>query len=791
MADIFEKLVVRCYCYWNRHKLLLISLLVPVIAAAGYFCSRIELSNDVKSMLPDGKDGLIEDFDLLSYAPMSKNVLISLESSQPDVARLTSIADSLSVELRNEYFSEVVAGISQEDKIKLFNWYFDHVSSLSNSYDLAAIREKLQPSALESCMQDNLRLLHSPDSLFMKNMVRKDPLGLRGVIAGKFQNVNAVGSINPESDYFLKPDNKQLLIIADTTVSISDYKRSRDMLEFLNGKLAETVPDDIKFRVICGHRYTVANSETIQSDLKKVLIISSTGLLAVFIIFLRHWTALLIYLVPLLSMVSGLLMCSIIFDKVSAITLGFGAVLLGISADFGLHLFYGMQNKDREPEEKLRALVKPLVYCALTTASVFVVLLFSSMPTQRQLAVFSITGITTALFLALFVLPHIIPGRQVVFMKPLPVLKPGMKTALLWVIVLAICIIPAFKVGFDGDIRNISMRPDDIVEDESYIRANWGGVRDRAMFFVFGSDIEQALSQNDTLYKEYISNKTQGEILNISPVLPSVRTQQSNILQWQELWNSLGGVSSVKKTIDQCAAKYGFGESAFDPFYEMLDNDHQTFALEDLEKLGISKMVLPFVAKIGPDKTAVISMFPDDDNELSAAKNILSDSKIISNQNIGNKLSQATSRDFIRFFCISVGVILLLIVILFGNKAMIFPACLPVIFGLVIMFGIMGITGINYNIFNVVASILVIGLAVDYGIFVVFGSIRDVSLETGYAVTVSGITTLIGFGSLIFAKHPSMFSIGITVSSGIVPALLCSITLVPYVVKKLITQQEK
>ena len=786
MISFWEKLVVRSYEFWCTRRGLLIFIVLALSALIGISCFKINLSSDVKAMLPDGKDGLIEDFELLSCAPMSKNVLIALESSTPAADELSQTADKIISEVSGEYFTKVIAGISQQQKLNLFNWYFDHLGALATVDDLNEINDKLQPENLDIAMQDNLKSLLSPESIFLKDIIRKDPIGLRELLASKFKCINLVGSINPNSDYFMKADNKHLLIIADTVVSISDYKGSREMLEFLDTKLESIIPDNISYKVVCGHRYTVANSETIQQDLRKVLVLSSVGLLVVFFCFLRHWSALLVYFVPLFSMLAGLVACSMVFKSVSAITLGFGAVLLGISADFGLHLFYGMQNMEKQAQDKLRELVKPLTFCALTTTSVFVVLLFSAMQIQRQLAVFSIAGILTAYLVSLLVLPHLVPKRQVVSMLPLSLAKGGKATAIIWVAVLVICMFPAFKVGFDGNIRNIGMRPDSVVNDETSLREEWGGVRDRAMCFIFGDDTEQALEGNDQFYSVFSSSVSYDDYLNIAPLLPSLKQQDNNIMLWQDFWQTNIGLEQLGQSIFQSGEKYGFGKATFTPFLEMLKQQPQSFTVSDLENIGILDMVEPFIAKTSDGRTAVISMLPDDDKVLNSVITTMPTAKIISNRQVGDKLSRTTSKDFIRFFSISLIVILLLIVVLFFHKAMIFCAVLPVVSGLLVMFGIMGGIGMDYNIFNVVASILVIGLSVDYGIFAVFGSVTDLKMENVYAVLVSGLTTLVGFGSLLVANHPSMFSIGLTVSSGILPALLCAVTLVPYAVSMLV-----
>jgi predicted RND superfamily exporter protein len=95
------------------------------------------------------------------------------------------------------------------------------------------------------------------------------------------------------------------------------------------------------------------------------------------------------------------------------------------------------------------------------------------------------------------------------------------------------------------------------------------------------------------------------------------------------------------------------------------------------------------------------------------------------------------------------------------------------------MFGVMGLSGISFNIFNIISSILIIGLGIDYGIFMVCRCSEDYEHDTDTAVLLSGLTTLTGFGALVFAHHPALFSIGITVLLGIGAAIPAAIFVIP------------
>ncbi len=83
------------------------------------------------------------------------------------------------------------------------------------------------------------------------------------------------------------------------------------------------------------------------------------------------------------------------------------------------------------------------------------------------------------------------------------------------------------------------------------------------------------------------------------------------------------------------------------------------------------------------------------------------------------------------------------------------------------MFGWMGALGLKLSFFNLVVLPTVLGIGDDSGIHLVHryreegpGSVRKVLTSTGEHVTMSAITTMVGFGGLLLSMHPGLRSIG-------------------------------
>ncbi|MEN8126654.1 MAG: MMPL family transporter [Planctomycetota bacterium] len=780
--NICKHIVVRSYDFWHTRRWALLSVVVLIFLAMGLYCLTLSFSSDIRSMLPDKDGHFREDFELFSYAPFSRNILISLEVTNPNGPEgvLEEAADRITGQLKPPYFQQVVCGISQEQKIQLFAWIYEHFPCLANNADIKSIKEKIAPAAIQRQLQENIRILHSPESVILKDFLLQDPLAFRELLLGKLQQLNLVSGFSAESDYFLSADSRHLLIVAETDVSITDYKGSRELLDALYATLDEYVPEGVGCSVISGHRYTVANAETIQSDLRRVLAVSVTGLLIIFILFLRHWRAAIVFLVPLAALLTGITAAGLCFPKVSSITVGFGAVLLGISADFGLHVFFGLQKKDIDTRQTLSDLTKPLSFCALTTIGVFSVLLFSALPGQRQLAVFSISGIFAAFVLSLFVMPHFLPEKPVLSLRKLSLPHARRSAVFVWLCIFLVSLVPASQVEFDGTLRSIGMIPDEVLSDELQIRSTWGGIRDQALLFSVGQTEEEALQKNDDLFRLLKSQNADLSFLSLATLVPSLETQKENLARWDNFWNKKEQKQILLKDLEEGGRFCGFTSDAFEPFFTWLGRPPQPFTPDKFAREGNDKMASPFMARLKDGQYAVLTFIPDEDSVFSLLGGADLDVKVVSNRKFSDRLNDETVRDFTRFFGGSVVIIMILLLLLFRDFKKVLLAFVPVLVGLVIMAAAVSALGMKINLFNMVASILVIGLSVDYGIFIVCSVEAESDDAIRNAVLVSGLTTCVGFGSLMLACHPSMHSIGTTVAAGIVPSLLCALTLLPY-----------
>jgi len=117
-------------------------------------------------------------------------------------------------------------------------------------------------------------------------------------------------------------------------------------------------------------------------------------------------------------------------------------------------------------------------------------------------------------------------------------------------------------------------------------------------------------------------------------------------------------------------------------------------------------------------------------------------------------------------------------------------AMLPLISGFLWMLGIMGMLGVKLTLVNVMALPLILGIGIDDGIHMLHryklegrGTVAKVLSSTGKAIMITSLTTMLSFGSLIFATYRGYGSLGIALFIGVGACFLTSIFVLPAMIR--------
>jgi predicted exporter len=651
---------------------------------------------------------------------------------------------------------------------------------LFTAQDARQIELRLTDDALLGRLHEIRTQLMTPEGWWTKQTLQSDPLQLWHFAAGHLRQLNPFAGADLAQTAFVSQDGRHRLLMVDTDVVIADLTGSVALLDRIDQAIKATVAPSILATVVSGHAYTVANAQTVQRDIRVVFTVASVAILVIFILLLRNLRALWVFVLPasVLGIAAG--MVALWFPALSGITLGFGAVLLGITVDFTLHVFFALRHGGAATVT-LNRLSRPLIGSALTSFMAFAVLLYSHLPGQRQLAVFSMTAIAAALLLALVVMPHLCGRSQSVMARSReeqPHHKPGW--TFLWLIVVALCGLGCPQVQFDGDLRSLSVQSQSLDQGEQLMKQVWGDVRSQTLIFATGATVDDALMRNSNVAALVAEEGQSDALVSLATLIPADDVQLENVNRWQQFWTE--HQESLERFL-RLAMEQGFSASAFDPFLHELKNEPAPLDLSFWRDAGLATVVDGLLVDDLANGKAILSLLHHTAGQeaLQTSLESIDGVRVVDQGRFRQQLSTQVGADFSRFILRALLVVVIVLVVWYRRLSDVLLALLPVACGLLAMFGLMGWFGLPFNLFNVIAAILVVGLGVDYGIFMLNRCHYGRGMHTDQAVLVSALTTLAGFGSLTLARHPAMSSIGLTVLFGISTAVITALLVIPSV----------
>jgi uncharacterized protein len=153
-----------------------------------------------------------------------------------------------------------------------------------------------------------------------------------------------------------------------------------------------------------------------------------------------------------------------------------------------------------------------------------------------------------------------------------------------------------------------------------------------------------------------------------------------------------------------------------------------------------------------------------------------------------DRILDQLKKDMARVALVALGVVFIIILLDYRGLWHTLLTMVPLVFAAVTMVGMMNVLKIKFNFVNIGMLPLIIGISIDYGVYVVhrwigegkgIDSIPKVVESTGRAVSLSALTTMIGFASIIPARWQGLSIMGKTLTVGVGFALLASVLMLP------------
>jgi len=817
MAQLFVSL----YHYFRRRLWLLLGLMGVFVLCAAYWGSKLRFEEDITRLMPIDEE-VAELTNLLQHAGFADKLIVhiwqadSLEPPRPD--SLVQHAARLAAQLRRQfsptYIAEVREQVPDDQMRQLYDFFYAHLPLFLDEQDYEDIERLMQPATFARNFDRNYKLLLSPASAMLKQQVLRDPLGMTPLALRKLQQLQLDENFSLYQGYVLTRDQRHLLMFITPAHDVGETAANGKLIEGLDRLMdslaLQPVARQFHTEYYGGTAVAVANAKQIKRDVMLTVSIAMLAILLLVGLFFRRLHIFLFLLLPVaFGGGLGLMLMYFLRGEVSAISLGIGSVLIGITIDYSLHLFTHYRNTG-QVERVLRDVTQPLLVSCLTTAAAFLCLLAVRARAMNDLGLFAAFGVSGAALFALLLLPHLFrfatkaTNRQqaATWLDRLAALRFDRNRPLLLGILLLslICILAAPHARFESDLMKLNYFPPHLLKAEQRLNAVSNVSRRSVYLIASGDSLDEALLKLEKVSPAIDSLKAAGLVKGYSGVdqlLCSRQEQLRRIRRWQSFWQAERRQKLLRQ-LDSLARAYQFTPEAFAPFVQLLQKSFHPITDAELEAL--KKTLLADYLSEAEGRSLLISVLKidrEDTGAIYAALGKADGVNLLDRQYLTTHFLRLLQEDFDLLVKISLLIVFLILVHALGRIELGLIAFIPIVLSWLWTIGLMGLLGLSFNIFNIIISTFIFGLGIDYSIFVMRAMMQEYKYgrenlhSYKSSIFLSAFTTLAGIGVLVLARHPALQSIALLSIIGIVSVVLMAMSLEPLMFRWLVEHEGK
>jgi len=248
----------------------------------------------------------------------------------------------------------------------------------------------------------------------------------------------------------------------------------------------------------------------------------------------------------------------------------------------------------------------------------------------------------------------------------------------------------------------------------------------------------------------------------------------------------------VKALIRQTASAEGLNAEAFDVFFENLNSDYEPDAIYKAGIIPEGYLSTLMEESYGGDwlcftsvRCANDSVHGDstDYNRICMAVADQPNMMVLDTYYYTRDTLRQLNSDFnvLQWLSLLFVFVVLLVSFRFNLKHSLL-GFMPIVLSWLIVLGAMAIFSMGFNLISIIISTFIFGIGVDYSIFVMNGLVSGGGEKLHYhktAILLSAVILVITVGSMLFAKHPAILSVGFSTLVGLVSAVVLSYVVQP------------
>lgn len=468
----------------------------------------------------------------------------------------------------------------------------------------------------------------------------------------------------------------------------------------------------------------------------------------------------------------------LMFGKIHIMTLVFGTSLIGVAIDYSVHYLCKHQELFTSTSDKhtsrmiIQKLLPALTLGLLASIVGYACLLQPSLPGLKQIASFSIIGLTGAWLFVVVAYPYLVT-------KPLA--KPhryidacafavwrfwsSLSTKAKVSILSALFVLMAFGIHqftFSSDIRTLYKPSPDLLYSEQRLQHVLQGVSPNQYFLVHAPTPEALLEAEELFRRDHLDPLVSKGALKAYTATSLIAPSQQQQIKNYQLMQSV--VFNDDGLVKQFMLSAGFEIDAFNTAqHEFINAQHQTLSVDEWIKVARPDQRLLWLGKIDDQYVSLIGLRGVTDvaalEAIADKKTIRWVNRVADMSSMLQRLTHSAASMLALAYCTT------LIILWFAYRR---PQALLLIsvplMSTLLTLGLLSIAGVPITLFHIFGCYLILGLGMDYSIFSYAEGLKDKISQR--SIWFSAMTSGVSFGLLGFSSTPMVQAFGITLLLG-------------------------
>ncbi len=617
-----------------------------------------------------------------------------------------------------------------------------------------------------------LSQIYSPFSGISIAEIQHDPMLLmRSIILEQLSKNSQFSIQNGWLTVMAEEGMEWIMIRATVDAAYESMMDKKLLVKKLNdhAQSLEIVDPNLKILKKGSVYYTDFAIKTAEKDIATIGTISTIGIIIIFFWIFRSLKSIVVTLLALsIGLLTGTVTVLLIYGEIHIITIVMSTSIIGVAIDYTLLFLTSRMLNDNKytPTETLKQITKPLLGALVSTLLAYCVLLFAPFAGLEQLAIFTMSGLIAVFLTVVCWFPKIANIKERKQEKLCHIADHYLKITersfcyrkIFPIVIMLVSIIGMTQLTHNDDVGALQVLPPELLLEDKKIGELLGQSINTEVVMVTGENENEVLKNLESLYP-LLDSWVEKNIIESYQQYPfqSIERQQDNhnllnktSMDLQKIYDDQG--IDIKLSVDdiQIIQPSEWINSPLSEGWELLWKTLPNGESAIILSLGNIKDIPKLISAIDQQDNI---FWIDRKGEISELFSIY-----------------RNTMEYLLVIAVS-GISVLFMA--FKGIRQGFNMAVPIVLAVIFPLGIMGLIGIELNLFNILALILVVGMSIDYVLF--FSSSLEESKHVALiTIILAAIISELTFGLLALSGTNAIAGFGLMLLLGILTALFFS-----------------